>query len=308
MSTLRSKLEDYLAVRRALGFQFKEAERLLLNFVTHLERHHTQTVTTAQALAWAQRPADGHPKWWAQKLSLVRGFAKYLLAFDTATEVPALTLLPFGTSRPTPYIYSDRDIAQLITAAQKLRAPLRAGTWRTLIGLLAITGLRIGEAIGLDRQDVDAVNQVLTIRQSKFGKSREVPLHATTTEALEAYTRLRDRLCPCPQVPSFFLSMAGTRLIYKNVNYTFIQLRQRAGLEASSGIRPPRLHDLRHTFAVRTLLSWYRAGAEVEPRLPLLSTFLGHVAPSTTYWYLSAVPELLALANQRVERAREEWT
>jgi integrase/recombinase XerD len=302
MSALRNSLDEYLALRRALGFKLERAAHLLPGFVAHLEHHGTPNITTVLALAWAKQPPDGDPAWWAERLSLVRGFAKHMQALDARTEVPAAELLPSRTRRATPYLYSDRDIARLMQAAQRLPHPLRAGTYTALIGLLATTGLRVGEALRLDRQDIDRKYRLLVIRSSKFGKSREVALHDSTLAALLAYARLRDRLLPRPQVPSFFLSIVGTRLRYDNFHITFLGLVCGAGLERRSARCRPRPHDLRHTFAVRTLLDWYRAGDDVEARLPQLSTYLGHFDPSSTYWYLSAAPELLTLVGQRLEK------
>lgn len=304
MSPLRRRLAEYLALRRTLGFKLLRAARLLPDFVAYLERHRAPTLTTALALAWAQQPPAGSPAWWAQRLSLVRGFATYLQALDAHTEVPPPTLVRSYRPRATPYVYSARDLARLLAAARQLHPRLRAGTYTTLIGLLATTGMRVGEAIRLDRQDVAWGPRLLIVRDSKFGKSREVPLHDTTTAALRAYAGLRDRSLHA-RAPSFFLSTAGTRLIAQNVHCTFLGLVRRAGLERAAR-RRPRPHDLRHTFAVRTVLGWYHAGLDVEARLPLLSTYLGHVAPSSTYWYLSATPALMAQAAQRLERARGE--
>ena len=238
--------------------------------------------------------------WWAHRLSVVRGFATYLHTIDPATRVPPRDLLPARRRRATPYLYSDDEINALIAAAGKLRFPLRVATYQTLIGLLAVTGLRVGEA---DRGDIDFEHGLLIVRNSKFGKSREVPLHPTTVEALRGYLRRRDRLHPAPSTPAVFISIAGSRLLYCNVNWTFLQLVRAAGLEPRSASCRPRLHDLRHSFAVRSLLDCYRAGGEAAARLPLLSTYLGHVDPGTTYWYLSAAPELLGLAGQRLERS-----
>ncbi len=305
MSALRDALQEYLAVRRALGFKMERDERLLPDFISYLELRGAPAVTTALALEWGKQPPDGHPAWWAQRLGVVRGFAKHVQTFDARTEVPPAELLPHCTRRATPYLYSPRDIESLMEAARNLRLPLRAATYTTLIGLLAVTGMRIGEAIRLDRQDVDWTHGLLIIRNSKFGKSREVPLHDSTVEALRRYERLRDRHICRPGVPGFLLSTAGTRLIYKNVHRTFLGLVRHAGLQRRSAHCRPRPHDLRHTFAVSTLLGWYRSGADVEVRLPLLSTYLGHSDPNSTYWYLSATPELLSLAARRLERASE---
>jgi integrase len=205
--------------------------------------------------------------------------------------------------RATPYLYSETDIAELMKATGALRPPLRSATYATFIGLLAVTGMRVGEALRLDRDDLDEANGLLTVRNSKFGKSREVPLHPSTVEALQTYARLRDQLFSPAAGPSFFLSMAGTRLIYNCFHFTFLRLLRSAGLQRRSPSCRPRPHDLRHTFAVRTLLGWYRAGLDVEAQMPLLSTYLGHFHPRDTYWYLSATPELLTLASQRLEHA-----
>lgn len=306
MSTLRNRLDEYLAIRRALGFKLERAGYLLPDFVTYLEDHQARTITTELAVAWARQPAHAHPDWWAQRLSLVRGLAKYLQALDPATEVPPVECLPHCSRRATPYLYSDLNIIHLMEAARELRSPLRAETYATLLGLLAVTGMRIGEAIGLDRKDVDFPHRVATLRNCKFGKMREICLHDSTVEALAAYARFRDQLCPRRRGPGFFLSTTGTRLIYTNVQQTFRSLVRRGGIQPRSARHRPRLHDLRHTFAIRTLLRWYRAGADVERQLPLLSTYLGHSCPSSTYWYLSAAPELLAQAGERLERFQGE--
>jgi integrase len=306
MSQLRAALDDYLRIRRALGFKLERAGRLLPQFVVHLEQAGAVTVTTELALAWAKQPPDGHPAWWAERMGLVRGFARHLRAFDPATQVPPADLLPRPARRATPYLYSDTDVGALMKATRALRSPLRRATYETLVALLAVTGMRVGEAIRLDRDDLDWTNGLLTVRHSKFGKSRQVPLHPSTVEALTSYARLRDQFCPQPTAQSFFVSISGAQLIYQNVHWTFLQLVRRAGLQRRSATCRPRPHDLRHTFAVRTLLDWYRAGLDVEARLPLLSTYLGHFEPSNTYWYLSAAPELMALASQRLEHALEK--
>jgi integrase len=224
---------------------------------------------------------------------------------DPATEVPPAELLPGRSHRAVPYLYSDEDILALMTSAETLRAPLRVLTYQTLIALVAVTGMRIGEAIRLDTHDLDFDNGVLTVRLSKFGKSRELPLHTSTLNALRTYLRHRDQLHQRPIAPSLFISTAGTRLLYCNVNWTFLRLVHRAGLTPRSAACRPRLHDLRHSFAVRTILDAYRTDTSAAARLPLLSTYLGHLHPGNTYWYLSAAPELLALAGQRLERSLE---
>ncbi len=305
MSPLRQALADYLTIRRALGYNLVRAGKLLAQFVTYLEDIGAQTVTTEQAIAWATLPAGGNVGWWAHRLSLVRCFATYLHTLDPSAEVPATDLLPAQQRRATPYLYSEDDITALIEACHGLRSPLRAATYRTLIGLLAVTGLRVGEAIRLDREDLNFEHGLLTVRDAKFGKSREVPLHPTTLQVLHSYLRERDRLQPAPGTPALFISTVGTRLLYCNVNWTFLKLVRRTGLKPRSTACRPRLHDFRHAFAVRTLLDGYKSGGDVQARLPLLSTYLGHVNPASTYWYLSAAPELLALAGGRLESHME---
>lgn len=212
-----------------------------------------------------------------------------------------MDLLPGQTCRATPYLYSEDEISALITAAGTLRTPHRVATYRTLIALLAVTGMRVGEAISLDRSDFDAANGLLIIRHGKFGKSRELPLHPSTVAALGEYLSRTDRPCGSPNTPALFISIAGTRLIYTDVQPTFHQLVCRAGLKPRSASCRPRLHDMRHGFAVRTILDGYRDGGDPGARLALLSTYLGHVDPGKTYWYLSAAPELLELAGERLE-------
>jgi integrase/recombinase XerD len=236
-------------------------------------------------------------------MTAVRGLARYLAGIDPDNEVPPLGLMPHRQRWRRPFIYSPADIDTVLDQArQSIVSPLRAATYDTLIGLLAASGLRIGEAIKLDRDDVDWAQDVLLIRESKFGKSRLVPLAASSMAALRGYAGLRDELAPRPDGPSFFVSLARKRLLYAVVSQTYRQLVEDSGVGAGAP-RPPRLHDLRHTFAVRALLGWYHADEDVQAKIPSLSTYLGHREPSSTYWYLSAAPELLALAAARQDAA-----
>ena len=305
MSPLRQALDDYLTMRRRLGYKLERPEKLLAQFLAYLDEVGSESVTVEHALAWARLPAEADLSWWSFRLSVVRGFAAYLHTLDPAAEVPAAELLPWRRRRATPYLYTDAEIAALLAACAGLRCPLRVATYRTLIGLLAVSGLRVGEAIRLDRSDLDLERGLLLVREGKFGKSRELPLHATAVRALRTYLRRRQPLQPGPQAEALFVSLAGTRLRYSNVNWTFLRLVRRAGLEPRSATCRPRLHDLRHSFAVRAMLDAYRDDGDVQARVPLLSTYLGHVDPAATYWYLSAAPELLALAGQRLERYLE---
>ena len=252
-------------------------------------------------MTWATAPADTDPVWWSRRLSVVRCFARHLHAIDPDTEVPPAHQLPRSTSRAVPYPYTPGDITALMTAAAALRSALQAATYPALIGLLSVTGMRVGEAIKLNRDDVDFDQGTVSIRLGKFGKSRLLPLHPTTLAALHAYAHRRDVLCPSPATTALFVSTVGTRLTYNSVRVIFAGLTRQAGLLPRSARCRPRLHDLRHRFAVQTLLDWYQADADIAARLPLLSTYLGHVRPGTTYWYFEATPELLALATDRIE-------
>jgi integrase/recombinase XerD len=305
-TSLREAIGQYLALRRVLGFKLHHETWWLPSFVSFLGEQGSDVITVELALRWAQLPTDVHPAWWARRLAAVRHFARYHRAFEPRTEVPSRDLLPHRRrQRQTPHIYTEGEILVLMQQASLLRRPLMAATYETLIGLLAATGMRIGEAIALDHQDVDWLRARLRIRHSKFRKSRYVPVHQGTVRALRAYKAERDRLRPPHRTSSsFFVSSVGTRLIYNNVAHTFARLVRQAEIEPRAG-RPPRLHDFRHSFTVTTVRDWYRAGLDVDSHLPALSTYLGHVNPTTTYWYLTATPELLALASERAKRAWE---
>lgn len=301
MIALRKAMADYLRVRRALGFKLKQAGQMLPAFVQFLDERGLSRVTTTAAIAWATLPRDADPNWWNKRLVVVRGFAKYLHTINPRSEIPSLDHLPHRRTRSTPYVYSAADITALLSATDTLRLPLRMATYKTLLGLLAVTGMRVGEAIALDDCDFDRRRGVLRIRKAKFDKSREVPLHPSTVQALDRYRRDRDRLVRRQRTTSFFVSSAGSRLFYQNVHALFLTLVYAAGL----GVRRPRrptIHDLRHTFAIQTVIGWHREQVDVEAMLPLLSTYLGHIGPSSTYWYLTAVPELLDAATARLER------
>ncbi|MDQ6744976.1 MAG: tyrosine-type recombinase/integrase [Actinomycetota bacterium] len=303
MSALAEHVQNYLTIRRALGFKLVGEGQLLAEFVACADTAGQRTITTRFALEWARRPTSGSRNYLSRRLRAVRGFARYLHALDPTCEIPPLELLPASKHRPAPYLYRDEEIIALMTGAGGLRPPLRAATFQTLIGLLACTGLRIGEAIRLDREDFDPATRLLTIRYSKFGKSREVLLHDSTVRSLMDYGETRDRLCPHPKERSLFITTRGTRLCHPTIYAPFRALLDQAGVRHQSPSRHVRIHDLRHSFAVKTLLGWYRDGGDVASRMPLLSTYMGHVDPAATYWYLSAAPELLHLAAERLEQA-----
>jgi integrase len=301
MNDLRRHSEDYLSVRRALGYKLIGEGRLLVDFVSFLEDAGAATVKTSLAVAWTTQAATGSAAYLARRMRVARCFAGYLGSLDQATEVPPTDLFPAGKHRPVPYIYSDSDVLALMTAARSLSPGLRAATFGALIGLLAATGMRVSEAMALDVDDVDWAGMALTVRDSKYGKSREVLVHPSTLDALDNYNRQRARLAPSRFAPSFFVSARGTRLGHETVQPTFRQLVRHAGLRQPSSSPQPHLHGFRHSFAVNTLLGWYRDGGDVAVRMPLLSTYLGHVDPAATYWYISAIPELLALAAERLD-------
>jgi integrase/recombinase XerD len=304
MSGLDELVSDYLTIRRAVGFKLVEHQRLLPQFVASLERAGAGTVTTQLALDWAIR-TRGNDSWKAARLSIVRGFARYLRTIDPATEIPPEGLLCGQPHYAIPHLYSDEEIARLLEAATVMHPPLRAATFTTIIALLAVTGMRIGETLALDRDDVDLDAGVLTIRDTKFGKSRQLPLHPTSTGALTDYARVRDRLCPNASSPSFFVSTHASRPDKSTIQTGFRQLRQAAGITGRPGASAPRLHDFRHSFAVRTLLDWHRTGVDVQARMLWLATYMGHSKPASSYWYLTAAPELLALAAARLETTLE---
>jgi len=302
MSALAQHLDDYLRLRRSLGHDLAEAARLLPRFVAFLEARGEEFVTLEAALAWSLAPAaPAGSTVWGRRMTAARGFARYLSGIDPRTEVPPAGAIPTRQRWRPPFIYGEADLGALLAEARRsIPQPLRAATYETLVGLLAATGLRVGEALRLDRTDVDLETGVLLIRESKFGKSRQVPVAESTTAALRRYGERRDQLCPLPRSASFFVSLNRTRVIYECVQPTFRMLCERTGVGAGAP-RRPRIHDLRHTFAVRTLLRFYREGADVGARLPLLATYLGHAEPRYTYHYLSAAPELLGYAARLLE-------
>lgn len=300
MTELRDRAEAYLQMRRALGHKLEDHGRLLFSFVDFLDDAGKDYITVDDAVAWASAPQGVQPIWWAQRLGVVRCFARHLQAIDERSEIPPADVFGPRTPRGAPYLYSADELALLMAETRKIRFRLKAATYEALVGLLASSGLRVGEAIRLDRRDVDLHAGLITIRETKFRKSRLVPLHPSTTAALSAYARRRDELAPRPKADSFFLSLAGTRLVHSEVDRSFQALLVAARIERPGG-RRPRLADLRHTFAVSAILGWYRSGVDVAPRLAVLSTYLGHLKPSSTYWYLQASPELLAAAAARLE-------
>jgi integrase/recombinase XerD len=304
MSNLHEEIDNYLSVRRSLGYKLKRAERFLHDFASFLEQSGSATITTDLAVEWAMRPTNADQSWWAARLRPIRVFAKHQHAIDPLTEIPPDDILTQQSRRAEPYLYTEDEIVALQQAARTIRPPLGQVTYETLIGLLAVTGVRVGEAINLDCDDVDWSEGLILVRQAKFNKTRRLPLHPSTMDALRHYQQIRNKRCLKPSTAAFFVSTTGTRLLYENVQRCFHALTQQVGIVARNERCRPRIHDLRHRFAVTTLIHWYRDGYNVDAELPKLSTYLGHASPSSTYWYLTATPELMGLAAQRLEAAR----
>jgi len=306
MKSLRTHLQQYLQLRRRLGFRLYRPGRLLPQFVRFARQQKASFITTKLALRWATQPVHCHPTWWTARLGIVRRFAHYLSAEDARTEIPPHGLLPHRYRRKSPYLYTDGEVRDLMAAARRLPSPrrLRGPTYATLFGLLAVTGLRVGEALALDRADVDLEQALLTVRRTKGDQPRLIPLHPTTNRALRRYARRRDRLCPQPQSARFFLSERGTALTYWMVRHWFTKCSHQSGRRQPAERHGPRLHALRHRFSIRTLVRWYRTDQDVEAHLPELATYLGHRHVNDTYWYLSATPELLQLATRRWQRQK----
>lgn len=300
MSTLRQALTRYIRMRRGFGYRYETEERCLAGFVTFMEAAQAPVVTRKLAMAWitqAQRTS------WPNRLSMVRGFARYLSNLEPATETPPAGVFP-SPKRSRPYIYTDAEIERLLEATLEwgMAKEVNRRTYHCLFGLLAATGMRLGEAIGLGRDDVDLEAGILTLRATKGGKVRLVPLHPTTTRALAGYAARRDEFRTCRKSSWFFVLRGGQRLRPQYPERVFIGVLRRIGLrDPELHTRGPRLHDLRHSFAVNTLLRWYRAGEDVERLLPTLSTYLGHSKVRDTYWYLSACPEFMGEAASRLE-------
>ena len=311
MNTISEAVHEYVDLRRSLGFKLVGIKQTLLQFATFLEEQHAAHITQELALAWAQQPANVQPSRWAQRLDNVRAFARYRQGADPRTEIPAPGLLRHRPKRAKPHIYSDEEVQVLLTAARNMpyhgeRLALLPWTYYCLIGLLNVTGLRVGEARDIELEDVGIQTGLLTVRSGKHGRTRLVPLHESTCRVLADYTERRQHHWigqPVPQ--NLFLSSRGTPFHVSSFQLTFRKLSRQVGLREPDDKRGPRLHDFRHTLAVKTLESWYRQGQDPDRMLPILSTFLGHVCVSDTYWYLENSPGLMKEAMSRLERRWE---
>jgi integrase/recombinase XerD len=303
MRSLNQAIHDYLALRRSLGFKLREYGECLREFVLFLRRNGSAHITNKLAMEYATRRQSEKPVSWSRRLGIIRGFARYRIGADPKTEIPPIGLLRFRSQRARPYVYSQDEIRRLLDAALKIESPyeLQPPTYHCLFGLLAASGLRLGEAVHLQPQDVDWAEGVLTIRGAKFGKTRLVPLHPSTLSVLSAYAKLRDKIFAGRSLPAFLVTSHGTKLEKTNLSRIFRELSRQTGIRKPGVRNGPRLHDFRHRFAIQTLLRWYRLGAPVAQRMPVLSTYLGHGNVSGTYWYLSSTPELITAASKLIE-------
>lgn len=303
-NTMRVKVERYLEHRRHAGFQLRIEGQQLLRFARFAEQSdHQGPLTIDLAARWASSSQRASPLTAPRRIEVLRGFARYCQRFEPDTEVPPLRLFGRGHRRVTPHIYTDEEIRALLAATAQLHPTggLRGACCRTLFGLIAATGLRVSEATGLERPDVDFKRSVLLIRGAKFGKTRWVPMHPTTTGAMRRFAQLRDRDPKAVRLKPFFVGDYGRRAGTANIEYAFRLLRQGLRWTARGGHPAPRIQDLRHTFVCRTLQRWYESGVDVDQRMLALSTYVGHARVTDTYWYVTATPELMAIAAQRFE-------
>jgi integrase len=309
MKTLSQELDRYLSIRRSLGYKLSTDGRILRKFIAFVESEGTDYISTTLFLRWKATFGKAKNQTWAHRLTMVRVFAQWLHSIDPKHEVPPKSLIPSRIRRPHPYIYSEGDIRRIVETAAELPSlhGIRALTCSTLFGLIAVTGLRVSEALSLDVSDIDLESGVITVRTGKFGKSRLLPVSECTKARLTDYAKERDRLLGAPS-QAFFVADRGERLTDCGARYNFAAVCQIIGLRPPQKFkrhgRGPRIHDLRHTFAVRTLLNWYRHCADPAREMLKLSTYLGHATAAHTYWYIEAVPELLELASKRLESVK----
>jgi integrase len=305
MNCLKTSIKQYLKIRRDLGFKLESQGNILLSFARFAEVEHSDFITTALVIRWSQQASKAAAATLAERVEIVRRFASWHSTFDVRTEIPPAGLLPHRFCRQHPYIYSNEEITKIVTAAAELKSShgLRAITYATFFALMASTGMRIGEAVLLERADIDFKNGLLMIRHAKFGKERLLPLHKTTINELKNYANQQDRILGVVSRSGFFVIDSGRRITEWSVRYTFAKISQKVGIRppAKGYGRGPRIHDLRHRFAVNVMIEWYRKGKNVEAEIPKLATYLGHTHVSDTYWYIEGVPELLQLATARLQ-------
>lgn len=302
MSDLRELLDGYLSTRRALGFKLTAPAKTLEAFVGWMEEAGEPLIRRDLATAWVSQFSGVTV---LERLNYVRQFAEHVAWFDPATEVPVLDARPYGSHRPRPLIFTKEQVEALLAAAGKLTPRVRAASWQTLLGLLTVTGLRISEARTLNDDDITLDESGdgsgwARVTDTKFGKSRLVPLHPTTMTAIRKYQRLRDATFSVPKTTAVFVARRGTRIARSTAGNTFREIRTMAGLAGTPVEPAARLHDFRHAFATNTLIGHIRAGGDVDEMMPVLSAWLGHVGPEATYWYLSNTPELAAALAERI--------
>jgi integrase/recombinase XerD len=308
VKSLQTSVHDYLAMRRALGFKLQRHEAHLQDFVGFMQRHRVRRVTGKWMVRWVRENPSTDPSYQGLRFGAIRGFAIYHSTVDPRTEVPPADLMPRTHGRNRFYLYSDEEVQRLLAETLKHRVGATSiSRWvrYTLYGLLSVTGLRIGEALRLNLVDVDLDQGILTIRDSKFGKSRLVPLHPSTCTALRRYLQRRNDYFNRRDIEPFFVSRYGTRMRHNDAWKSLVRLSRKIGLRGPSDRRGPRLHDFRHRVAVQAMLRCYRSGVDPERRLPALSTYLGHSDLRHTYWYLHQNPALMKQAIGRLERCWE---
>lgn len=307
MKSLKKSVESFLECNRSLGYKMEHHTHYLRDFVSFMERRNAAVITSKLALEWAVQ-VKATPHTWAFRLGMIRRFARYRSSIDRRTDIPSTKLLPIRYRRRHPYIYSKTEIRRLLEAARSPKKPfwgVGAHTLYAVLGLATSTGLRRSELINLDVDDVDLDRGILAIKMTKFNKSRMVPIHRTVVRRLLEYCRLRNAQQNL-QTNAFFVTKRGQRLSRPTINFAFRAASVQAGLRGAKDSFGPRLHDLRHVFAVNILIGWLREGADVDNKIPRLSTYLGHVSPQHTYWYFSCVPQLMNLARRRMEDAAKE--
>lgn len=303
MTSISARLSEYLDHRRRFGADMTAVGLALKPFAAFADAEGAEWITTELFLRWKDTFGSAGSNTWAGRLCLVRGFTLWLQGLDDRHEVPPKGLIPWRRSRPRPWIYSEAEIEQIVVAAAALpsQSGLRGATCSTLFGLIAVTGLRVGEALGLDDRDVDAVNATLSVRHGKNRKSRVIPVTRCVVAKLQAYQQFRDHVVVRAGSGALFRAENGKRTTANNAQRNFARVGQIIGLrQPSSGNgHGPRIHDLRHAMASLTILDWFRQGRDVDAEMYKLSAYLGHANPSGTWWYIEAVPELLALASER---------
>ncbi len=303
MIKLKTAVDKYIQLRQSLGYKLRCEKYILYDFVRYMKKEKTDVITIDHAITWAKSRKNAKKARWSCRLSAVRCFSKYYKIIKSESQIIPDKILSFKYERKAPYIYTDKDVINILNACNSLypKNPIGKYTYKTLLGLISVTGMRISEAIALQEDDINFKDKYITVNKSKFNKSRIIPVSDSVIKELKKYQKKRDNYLPEIKKSSFFISVKGGRPYYSTVQKDFRKIIDSAGLNPKVGGRRQRIHDFRHTLAVRVLLMWYRNGDNVSQKMPILSTYLGHVEPRDTYWYLSAVPELMKLTSQKLE-------